>query len=111
MLSVSLNEALQQNTVGKRKAETSEASGGLERTHDGLAKLREAELSEQHEHSPIHFPFNPSSWRMQTKHVKLCFDGRSFEPCRIWAPMTDLSGSSEAKTTTFAHPLGQNNTH
>ena len=52
--------------MGKRKAETSEASGGLERKHDGLAKLREAELSEQQEHSPIHFPFNPSSWRMQT---------------------------------------------
>ena len=47
------------STVGKRKAETSEASGGLERKHDlGLrAAKRRAEKPELRNNS---FPFDPS---------------------------------------------------
>ena len=95
--------------MGKRKAGTSKASGGLERKHDGLAKLREAELSEQHVHSPIHSPLTPFL-ENANEHAKICF-GIWFEHLDILAPTPDLSGSSEAKTTTFAHSLDQNNTH
>ena len=57
MLSVSVIWA-QQNTVGKRKAETSEASGGLER--NVRLWLRAAkQRARKHEHSPIPSPLTP----------------------------------------------------
>jgi len=81
------------------------ASGVSEKPeHAVFARLREAELSGRHEHSPIPSPLTPPL-ENANEHVKLCF-GMWFERCCIHAPSCDLSGSSEAKTTTFAHPHG-----
>ena len=91
-----------QNTIGlANPTKWGEREGrpyGVKRSH-GVAERE----------SPIRafsnsFPFTPPL-ENANEHAKICL-GNWFEYLDILAPTPDLSGSSEAKTTTFAHPLG-----